>query len=928
MNHDAEEPRDERREGEEFDAFEDTPFESGPAEFDVGAPREHPRDAAVLDANLSRLLRRAYVPVVAHAAFRARLERQFLDAARALRDGDRAQTLSGSSDAAREALGSNAPRAAVVRRLQRPWTRPIARIALAASIAAVAVLGFRAGSGGLATWWARWTGSSSSSTFEEILARGDVAWRERADAPWNAHPADGGALSFAKVPSHLELATPGTTSTRVDFSALDADDLAAPWEVSAQSHVEFAMTIDSLRAELRSGSLGAHRSNDPNTTRSILISTTEGDIELVRGQAQIAYRALDDREQWIGEREPRVEFVHIAVTSGQTRVPDAFGTGVLSLGDADALYLASGAAWLPRATRVSTERVALDRPLEQPDPSGPTSGIFGRVSSNGVPVESFRLVSLRDVQLPQRADPTSHAFDHPDGSFELTTLAPGRYTLFAVAPGCAVFRSEVLEISAQSSVRLDIALNSGALATGVVVDEITGEPLSDAYVVSETDSQITVLSFDESDNAGFDRAVRTRGNGAFDFPRLSAGTQFLRASAPGHGAAWIEVDLALGAERRDLVFRLPRAGRIQGSVRDAFDAPVARALVLASTTDFQAKRPCLSYRSTLTDDNGDYALEDLGPGAWAMLNFGQVEQLRTSSLTPEMAFGAVRSDGTTTINFHARRPPQSLRGVVRDAAGEPVRRRSLMVAPVQREYDPIESGWSSCATLDDGSYSLPGLEPGPYELFISLSSPSEMMRVARFEIPSGANVTRDFVVPSQQMSGQVIDGERGVPMSGAVLVLLREREDGEREFYGKVFSNSDGRFRFEFAPEGRFDLYAYSTRGNYGQEALLGLVVTGESAPQTLAFTLKLGGRVAVKVQGTEGQPVAGANIEFVDASGKAVQFSDQTLTTVKGHYVVNGIKPGRWTVRASFAGLEDDAADFEVAAEERVDVTLTLRAP
>ena len=867
-------------------------------------------DFAVLERNLELLLRHCYQPVRADPRFRARLERQVLELSR--RSRPRPERTS-------------------------PWSSPALRIALAASLAIACFVGVRSG----ADWIERLLGPRrASAALEQILARGEVAWRAGASQGWRAARGVDQPRAFVLAASgsesdYLEVATPPSMRARVDVEG----PWASQWELGQASHAAFVREQERDSADagspgrvtvaLEAGSLRGVRQDTTAVQPALRIVTSEGDVNFVHGVLGLDFSAPREPETWTPPPSGAQRFVHVVVDSGAASVADPRGSGALPLADGDELYICGGRVLLPRAATTSDARTPVDPPRALVDVATPEGarGVRGRVTADGAALDEFRIVALREVQLPQSADPIPREFSAARGVFVFEGLEPGPYRFFAIAPGFAVAKSEVLDVSEDRALSLEFALTRGGVLAGVVVDDLTGEPISDAYVVSESDTQVMVLSFVQSDNRGFDSSVRSRGNGAFEFERLSAGEHVVRASAPGFGAAWLEVQVVAGERRGDVELRLPRAGRIVGSVRDAFDQPVRRALVMASTTEFQLKRPCLSYRPILTDDDGRFELADLGPGAWAVLNFGPADSLRSATtLTPEMEFGSVRAGATTVVDFHAKRPPQVLRGVVRTSAGEPVRRRSLVVARTDRDERDAERAWLSCATLDDGSYTLPGLEPGEYEMYVSLRTPSEVLRVGRFEVLAGQATAHDVTLPLGTIGGRVRDGERERPLSGAVLVLLARGEGGSSQFVGKVFSAVDGTFEFSFLPSGRYDVYAYSARESFGQQGRVDLALEEGQRRSDVEFTLRMGGRVQVRVVDELGAGIPEALIEFRDEHGENVQFAEADRTNAKGLYAVNGISTGRWSVRVAHPAFLEDTREFDVARDERSDITLTLR--
>jgi 5-hydroxyisourate hydrolase-like protein (transthyretin family) len=432
-----------------------------------------------------------------------------------------------------------------------------------------------------------------------------------------------------------------------------------------------------------------------------------------------------------------------------------------------------------------------------------------------------------------------------------------------------------------------------------------------------------VLSLDAAENGAFAPSAGVRADGGFELANASSGAQLLRASAPGYGPAWKALDdVGDGETRLGIVIALAREGRVAGSVLRADGTPVAGSLLLATTTDFESKRPCLTYASTLTDGAGRYEIGGLSPGGWAVLEFGPTAGLVRGRYAPEMAFTRIRTGETARVDFHEKRPVQVLRGVLLGTGGEPVAGRTVMVAPLERALPPPEGGWTSATTGSDGSYRIPDLEPGPHEMFVSGRLPPEMTRVGRFEVGDGPETVHDVRLPGGSIAGRVLDGERGEPLDLAVLVLYR-RDGDANEFVAKAFSDAQGRYEIPYLADGRYELYAHASREPYGQERRVDLVVEGGAALEDVELTLRLGGTLAIVARDASGAPLAQASIELVDASGDPVEFSGDQRTDEAGRFAVSGIRPGAWRVRALSGGRIVAEQDVEIAPGARSEVEL-----
>jgi hypothetical protein len=835
------------------------------------------RDFEVLERNLARLMR-LWEPVVAREEFRARIEREFV--------------------------------AAVARRRMRAvpserrsvFASPLLRVAAAAALLLVSFVA-----------WNRLARGPEVvvATVESILEGGAVATRDVRDGAWRSHAAGVEAPPLDFRGDFLEIRTPAEAPARVAAAA------AEPWSVFPASHLTLERGSEGPVAELLGGGLVA---SGPAQVR-----TAQGVLRVLSGGARVAHERPEDERLRALAPQAR-EWIHVSARAGSLELRGR-ERGALALERVAEAWLADGAALLaPPEGSDEPDRTELGgEPPERPV-AEPLHGLWGHVSFVGAPVERFRVVALQQVNLPQRAEP--QPFDSADsaGKFALPSLLPGTYRLFVVAEGFAVAQSDLVVVAPGAAQRVDFELERGGTVSGSVLDAETGAPISGAYLVSESDTQIAVLSLDAPDNLGFDRATTGLGNGNFRFERLSSGDQILRASAPGYGAAWVDVlALADGEERGDVVFRLPRTGRIEGSVLDAAGLPIPEVMVIASTTDFERKRPCLTYRRAIGDVEGRFVLPDLGAGAWAVLNFGPVASLRDGRYTPEFALAGVRVGEVTIVNYHARRPKQLLRGTVRDAQGGPVAALGLMLAPKGGGDPSSGNGWSSATTLADGSYRIPDVEPGAYDLFVAWGGPTEMVYVESFEVLGRGDALHDVALPGGEVRGRVLDGAHGRGMELAVVVLYSFEPDGTRRFAGKVLTDAEGRYVLRPLRDGRHELWAYSGTEAYGPESSALQVAQGVVQGGT-EFTLFPGGTLLVEVS-ADGKGFAGAEVRFLDDRGVEAQFAERTTTDALGTYLVVGIKPGRWRVRARDAAGREREAEVEVVAGARATLELDLGA-
>lgn len=885
------------------------------------------RDFTTLERNLTLLFTRAYQPVRAAESFRRQTGERFVDSV-AERAHERRRVRE-----ARE-LGRAGDQARVGPRLSRPQLgRPHMRLVRWSLVAAAALLAV------FLTRDLDWRGAREPASLESILASGAVASRTAGDGPWAA-TTGAEIVELAFDGEFLELATPAALPAQVQVGAHSpsAPDTGELWNVFPASRVVLERASSGVEASLSSGGLIARRATSTDALRKV--RTSQGSLQLDGSfDVRVALEGPEHSESFETCVCPPSTWTRVSIRRGSAQVAGR-GGAPLALAAGEEAYLCegavvsalgAGASERPSRTEVEGQSAAAatsSSPARKP-------WVRGTLTSAGAPLEHFEIVALANVQLPQVAEPRSFVFEGAAGAFELFGPEPGReglpegpVTLFAKVPGLAITRIEAEVSAAGTPLELRIELHPGARLEGLVVDAENGRPIADAYVVSESDSQLSVLSIDPDENGPFAHATRTRAGGDFALEELSRGSHSIRASAAGYGQAWFELrDLTAGEVRAGIRLELRRPGAIAGVVLDGDSKPVAGALVLASTTDFERKRPSLTYAEAKTDAEGRYRLDDLGAGAWAVLNFGA----RPGALAPEYQFVQVVAGTTATLDFRPLSSSHVLVGRLLDTKRAPVVGRNVMVGARDSLSAAPDGRWASTTTDANGVFRALGLAPGAHEVYVSGATPAEMMWVGQVEVSDAPVTEHELVLGGGSLSGRVMDGERAQPMGFAVVVVIRrdaaDRGDGDERFQGRVFTAADGTYRIEHLEPGAYDVFVYATRGEFGQEQSLNLVSDGARPLSGVDFTLFAGGRLAVRVADESDRPLA-AQLDFYDERGVRVQFSERDATSDTGRYNVRGIKPGRWTVRARAEGFAGGEATARVLPGERADAEIVLRKP
>ena len=535
--------------------------------------------------------------------------------------------------------------------------------------------------------------------------------------------------------------------------------------------------------------------------------------------------------------------------------------------------------------------------------------------------ESFEVTLLRAERLPEVSEP--HAKTFSGDSFVFEDLEPGTWSVFVHVPGCAAFVRRGVELAAGATVDLRCALGAGIALRGRVLDA-EGSPVEGALVLVEEDTPMQVLDLAmEEAPPSWPAAVRSDAEGAFELPHLLPGRRTLRATRAGHGAGWVGgIDPAAvdpADPRGGVEIRLTRAGAIEGAVAHDDGAPWPGAVVIVSNIDMAFGSGCMSYGMAVAGAEGRYAVEDLPPGSYVVFNALEGRG-RGGPASPRIVQARVEEGARLHLDL-----PGSLRGT--SVEGRLLSENGEAIAGLDLTFVPVGAGdedWKAARSGDDGGFRFPDLAPGPYDVFVGPDLGVHLVRQARIEVPMAPVFRPTITVAAGSLRGRVAAAATGAGLPRSAVVVEIELE-GELIFAGRTQADARGDYELQRLPPGRYRATAYAISGLYGQETIEDVDIPRDPPTKPLDFALQPGSLLSIRVADASGRPVAGAAIEFIPASGAAVGMSPRDATDAKGSFVTPGMKPGRWTIRASHptAGRAEVAVDLGAGEERRLDIAL-----
>jgi protocatechuate 3,4-dioxygenase beta subunit len=840
-------------------------------------------EPSILEQNLVALFTRAYVPVRASPAFRARL----------------------------------------LERLTRELERGRAPRRMSASRIAAAVL-ILAGVA-LAVWFATQNESGTTSR-ERLLARGETAVREDAADGWRALDEAELSRGIEFASGRMDLATAPTSDARVWLASAGRVD-AAPntsLSIASGSHVgSHGLTLDS-------GEISLERYAPDGRFE---IATAHGRLVLERGALTVRAVAASDLPAGF-EPGPAVR---ARLASGEAWLDTSPGRTLLGL--VSDIYLQhgrivtatpGGPAGLDGSALASGERSsagaslpnAESAPVDEAPEAAKLTGLV-HVSDGGVLHENFAVTLLREVRLPDVSDPERFAFEGTAGRFELPAVRPGTYRVFVEAHGFAVWQVDApLALDAGSARAIDVALDRGVTVRGRVVEADTQRPIEGAVVLSEMDSPSQIVPF-SSDADWMKRwlaVARTGPDGRFEFSALSRRAHVLRATREGFGASWSKrLDLADSALASEVEITLAPGGTVFGRVARSDGSPRVGAAVIASFMATDTEHACISYGFALTDASGAFSIADLAPGMYVVLH---APDAGAEPIDPLVIQVRVERGRSTEVELPGRQRGTRLSGRVLTADGTPLADADIMVQAVSARG---ADDWRAERTHTEGDFQFPGLEPATYQVFVGRGLGQNFVWAGNIEVPDAPEHRIEMRLDGGVIAGHVRDATSRAGLARAVLILESERER-DWKFAGRGFTDASGRFAFPHLRPGNYRVHAYATTGRYGPERTADLWVGKSEGPRDVEIALAPGAALKILVRESGGTPLARVQLAFQSSDGEIVQHTQDDVTDTHGELAIPGIRPGRWTVRAEARGFATAAVPIELTTgEERaLEISLT----
>jgi uncharacterized GH25 family protein len=335
---------------------------------------------------------------------------------------------------------------------------------------------------------------------------------------------------------------------------------------------------------------------------------------------------------------------------------------------------------------------------------------------------------------------------------------------------------------------------------------------------------------------------------------------------------------ALGVPATEKKATAAAVGKISGQVVNAVDGlPVAGATVhlLPPNTEYAFPIPT---RRTKTNDKGEFSYDGLAPSHYYIWAFQG--NLASGSQNYNDTKVVVQPDGTSKPLTLKMRPGVPVRiKVFSQADGKP-----LAGARVRLTYGWIDDHFTDTR----GQVELLGLAPQAWHFEVSAKNSAAVRRILNLTLAQPASLEVKLP-PGGALEGRVT-GDDGRPIARAGINAYDGVENGTPGDY--VETDADGHYRLDHLPFGRtLKIYA-SKREHLALTTELPLdAKNGPLAKLDLVLKKRpYGGRVQGVVMDTQGQPIAGAEINNHGMSSDEVR---QAKTDARGEFLLDNVYRG-----------------------------------
>jgi len=414
--------------------------------------------------------------------------------------------------------------------------------------------------------------------------------------------------------------------------------------------------------------------------------------------------------------------------------------------------------------------------------------------------------------------------DDPDGRFEVTDMAPGRWNIRVRAEGYETERKSIYIKEGEITEDEVFTLGQGAILSGTIVAKDTGNPVDAALITANGDQEggFSLLAQGFVDGSA---VTTSKPEGSFELRGVEKNADYVHVMADGFASESIKIEKVQDGERRDgIEIQLSVGGSITGTVTDRNQIPLPRRMVVAFSPGSR------DFQQGATDEGGVYRIDNMRPGNYMLVSVAlDDESLFTGDFMSILSGGrfvsaVVEENKTTTVDI-----VDSSAGGCRltgrlTKAGVPVA-GAMMNSIGMGGSGMLDFRMATARTDENGNFTFKSLAPGEYSLNVDSEDWSGQLDLYVDDLPE------DFVelrVPETVVEGRILSSLSSQPLEGIRVRMIREdAPGGMASMFGggggwrlRATTDANGMYRIEGAPIGDYHLTIEPDNFNFNDDEL------------------------------------------------------------------------------------------------------------
>ncbi|MED4278752.1 carboxypeptidase regulatory-like domain-containing protein, partial [Priestia megaterium] len=466
----------------------------------------------------------------------------------------------------------------------------------------------------------------------------------------------------------------------------------------------------------------------------------------------------------------------------------------------------------------------------------------------------------------------------PNGTFTISNLAPGSYSINAEAPNFGVNTVSTIIVANQTTSVTIPLTPTPATVTGQVSNQQTSTSLQGVSVTAVINGQVASNTVTDL-------------NGNFQLTNLPPGEVTIIISTPNFATETQTLTLTPGETVSTDVSLTPLPGTITGTIaNEQTGDPIEGAII--TVRQFSPAGPIAT--STTTNTQGQFSTINLPPGTYTII-------AEATSLGTESATTVVFPNTTSTVNIGLTPNPGTIQGTI-TAAGTGAPIPESIVQVIRKDGTIV----NEVITNEAGSFNITGLAPGFYTLVV-INSRFQGKTVG-FQVFSDQITTANVLLQPNPgtLVGSVTDSFTGRPISNASILVFPSQSLTP---IAQAVTDQAGLYTIVGLAQGEYEVVAAAT--NFARRGTGALILSGESTVANIQL-FPNPATVSGTVTTPEGAPISNATIQVLDQNETVLGTG---ITDQNGNYAISNLPEGTLTIIASSSGFATQLTAATVTA-------------